>query len=147
MGVSLREKRRTRLGGKVYRPTEPRVVLDRIHAIIREGLQTAHKPLPAPPARIAEPRLFRKDHGALRGARIAPHARADGTCGLRERGQLSVQRRKEEREIGRRGRGWEAGVREREGVVRVRRFRCERRREEGRGEEEGLVCGRVAEEG
>jgi hypothetical protein len=97
-------KRKTRphtgLGSKVYRPTEPRAVLDRIHAIIREGRETANEPLPTPSSIIAKPHLLRKDLRALRGASIALHACADGACRLRERSESGIERGEEEGEVG-----------------------------------------------
>ena len=90
------ETTQTRLGSKVYGPTEPRAVLYRIHGIIREGSQTADKPLPPPSQRITEPHLLLKDLRALCGGRIAGHACADCACGLRERRESHAEWGEEE---------------------------------------------------
>lgn len=89
----------TGLGSKVYGTTEPRAVLDSINAIVREGRQTADEPLSTPSSIITKPHLFREDLSALRGDSIACHARADGTCRLRERGESGVERSEEEGEV------------------------------------------------
>ena len=97
--MNKKDLTQTRLGSKVYGPTEPRAVLDRIDAIIREGLQTANEPLPTPPGIVAKPHLLRKDLGALRSTGITRHACADSTCRLRERGESGVERGEEEGKV------------------------------------------------
>ena len=94
-----KETTQTRLGSKVYRPTEPRAVLYRIHTIIREGSQTANKPLPPPSLLIAKPHLLGEDLRALCSARIARHACTDCACSLRERGKSRLERGEEECEV------------------------------------------------
>ena len=143
----------TGLGSKVYGPAEPRAVLYRIHAVIREGSQTANEPLPPPPPLVAQPRLLREDLRALCGARIARDVCADRACGLRERGEANVERGEEEREVWRcGGSGWRCERRQgrvcrRERVVRVCWLGLGGGWEERRGEEESFVRGRVAKVG
>lgn len=134
---------RTRFCSKVNGPAEPRAVLDRINAIIRERRQASDEPLPTPTALVPEPELLLEDLRALRGARVARDARADGARRLRERrGEPGVQRGEEERKVRRgRRRVRRRRVRLRQGVVRVRRVGTGRGWEEGRGEEQRLVRG------
>ena len=134
---------RTRFGSKEDGPAEPRAVLDRINAVIRERRQASDEPLPAPTALvIPEPQLLLEDLRALRGARVARDARADGARRLRERGEPGVPRSEEERKVRGRRRWLRGGrVRLREGVVRKCRFGIGRGREEGRGEEQCLIRG------
>ena len=133
---------RTRFCRKVNGPAEPRAVLDRINAIIRERRQPSDEPLHTPTALVPEPQLLLEYLPALRGARIVRDVRADGARRLRERGKPGGQRSEEERKVWG-GRGWGRGcrVRLREGIVRVCRFGIGRRREEGRGEEQCLIRG------
>lgn len=137
-----RERLRTRFGSKENGPAEPRAVLDRINAVIRERRQSSDEPLRTPTALVPEPQLLLEDLRAQRGARVAADARADGARRLRERGEPGIQRSEEERKV-RGRRRWVRGgrVRLREGVVRVRRFGIGRGREEGRGEEQCLIRG------
>ena len=95
-----KETTQTRLGSKVYRPTEPRAVPDRIDSIIREGLQTANEPLLTPSIIVAKPHLLRKYLRALGSNSIAFHACANGACRLRERGEPGVECSEYEGKVG-----------------------------------------------
>ena len=97
--VNKEETTQTRLGSKVYRPTEPRAVLYRIHSIICEGSQITNQPLPPPSMLITKPHLLLEDLHALCNARIARHTCANCTSSLRERGESRVKRGEDECEV------------------------------------------------